>query len=345
MAKAKAKTEEQTTDLIPLTEVNAAMVFEGAGKDLDTLLNKITKSARAVVLDVTTEKGRKEIKSLTYNIARTKTTIDDAGKEYATELKTRVKLIDERRKHARDTLDELKADIREPLDDYEAAEEARIHEHTSAIDNMRSAGNRAVELHLEMSLDELEQLQASIEGTDPSTFEEFAENATETRLAALAKIDTAIEKRKQYDRDQAELAELRRKQAEQEEKDRKAAEEKAQKERDERIAREAREKAEREAQAEQERLEREKREAEERAAQAERDAAEAEERAMREHEEKLRREQEEKDRRERNTKHKGAINRQAAQALVEGCKLTDEQAKDVIKAIAKSMIPNVTINY
>lgn len=77
------------------------------------------------VPDITTAKGRKEIASLAYKVAQTKTYLDGLGKDLVAELKEIPKLIDANRKTVRDRLDELKAKARQPLTDYEE-EQARI---------------------------------------------------------------------------------------------------------------------------------------------------------------------------------------------------------------------------
>ena len=333
------------TELIPLSNVNATSVFEGDATDLDGLIKQVQASARSFTPDLSTEEGRKEIASVAYNVARSKTAIDEAGKEYAAEIKARTKVIDQRRKYARDTLDILRDEVRKPLNDWEAADAERIQRHTDAIAEIRSTGNVAVEHFQSRDLKLLKNDFSRIEGTDPAEFEEFAENMEETRLAALAKVETAIAKREQHDAEQAELDQLRKEKQDRLEKEAAEREEKAQAEHDEKIRAETSEKAEREAKEREEKLEREKQEANERAEQAERDAAEAEERVKRDQEQREQAEAAEKAKRERNTRHKGEINCAAAEALVKRCKLSTEDARKVVTAIAKGQIPAVLISY
>lgn len=124
-------------------------------------------------------------------------------------------------------------------------------------------------------------------------------------------------------------------------------------------------------QAERARVERERQEAQDRAAKAEADAKAAAEKAESDrreaerqaaertrlaeerarHEERQRaelerqREQEEANRREADKKHKAKVNNEAVAALVTEAAISEDTAKAVITAIAKKMIPNVTINY
>ncbi len=340
---------QENTALIPLESVTAQDLFAGEtdGKIIE-LVQNIEAEARKLAegLDVNNKEDREEIASVAYKVARSKTTIDDAGRDLVAGMKAQVKVIDNRRKYARDTLDEVKAIIRGPLNDWKEAEKDRIQSHTDAITALRGMGNEAVELWQSCeSIDELLTLREKIEGVDPSTFEEFTENAEETRLAALGKVNTAIAKREDYDRDQAELARLRK---EDEERQAREAEERAEqerKEREEQIAREAKEQAAREA--EEAAAERE-RELKAEAEAAEQRAREAEQKAQREREEREaaeRREQEEKERRERNTRHRSKLNNEAKAAIVAASGVDEKIAKKIVTAIAKGEIDHVSIEY
>lgn len=335
------KAKEQSNELLPLENLDPIAVFQNNG--LQPLLDSVRKEAMSLVPDTETEEGRKAIASMAYNVARSKTAIDDIGKNLVSDWKNKAKVVDAERKRARETLDDLRDEVRQPLNDYEDAEANRIQKHTDAITAMRASGNEAIAD--DVPLEQLIAGRTVIEAIDPAKFEEFAENAEETRLATLAKFDTAIAKREQHDKDQAELAELRAAREEQERKDAEAKAEADRKAREEQVAAEA--KAEAEKQAE---LARQREEvATAAAAAAEQRAAEAEERAKAELEAEQKAERkaaaEEKAARERNTRHKGEINSAAAEALMTKAGLDAKQARKVVTAIAKGQIPAVVINY
>lgn len=111
------------TDLIPIEEVNAPALFIEGG--LDDLLTRIQVDALSVVYDVDTVAGRADIASLAYKVARSKTAIDDAGKALVVPMKQQINEIDEARKHARDFLDALKGEVRQPLTVWEMEENAK----------------------------------------------------------------------------------------------------------------------------------------------------------------------------------------------------------------------------
>lgn len=127
------------TSLIPLESVNALELFTG-GNSLDDLLARIRQETATIVPDVSTDKGRKEIASLAYKVARSKTTIDDAGKTLVAEWKAKSAQVDASRKKARDYLDALKDEVRKPLDEWEAEQE-RIKQ--EAIEAERKAIKQA----------------------------------------------------------------------------------------------------------------------------------------------------------------------------------------------------------
>lgn len=118
-----AQLNEAPHALLPLEHINAVEVF--TGRKLDDLLAQIRAEVTTLVPDVTTAAGRKEIASTAYKVARSKTAIDDAGKELVAGWKSQAAVVDASRKKARDTLDALRDEVRAPLVEWEAAEAAK----------------------------------------------------------------------------------------------------------------------------------------------------------------------------------------------------------------------------
>ncbi len=114
----------EVTDLVVIEKANAMTVFQSADQ-IEEILQRVEREVMSFVPDITTAKGRKEIASLAYKVAQTKTYLDGLGKDLVAELKEIPKLIDANRKTVRDRLDELKSKARQPLTDYEE-EQARI---------------------------------------------------------------------------------------------------------------------------------------------------------------------------------------------------------------------------
>lgn len=64
----------------------ALQVYSSAN-GLDPFLQKIREEIDGFVPDVTTRKGREAIASIAYKVARSKTALDNVGKELVAELK------------------------------------------------------------------------------------------------------------------------------------------------------------------------------------------------------------------------------------------------------------------
>ena len=265
-------TEEQaeSTDLVVLDSVKAAEIFH-TEESLDVYLKKAVAFADSFVADTTTAKGRSEITSRASKVVKLKNTLDGMGKDLVSEQKAEIKRVDAIRKHARDTLDELKVRIRKPLTDWEEAEKVRqekIDEHLNLLRLFIDRPPATVETLNDASgtIDDIEKFDFGDNKTHAEVLIESARKAITHGLAEIERqeeLEAERKKREEEQQEQLRLAEEQRKadQAELEELRRKNAEAEAEKQ----AAIDAKNKAEEEA-------ERAKRQAEEN-----RLAAEAEE--------------------------------------------------------------------
>lgn len=370
----------ESNELVEIKKESALTVFS-ADNGLDPYIAKIKAEVASFVPDLSTKKGRDEIASMAYKVAKSKTYLDNAGKELVAELKAIPAKIDAERKRMREMLDALKDEVRKPLTDWEDAEKSRIEMHERALNGIQQLGEN---LH---GLDCVE-LQQRLDIVDNviigDKWEEFAVRVSVIKEQSHKALICAIEERKAYEAEQAELARLRQE-----------AIERDQREREERIAREAAEaerlKAEKAAQAERERVEAELRAEREEVARREAAAIAEVERKEREslqaaidakreadrkelelklEAEKLKREameseqraeraaQLERDKiaaeqaresaelasREADKAHKKTVNNAAVSAFTDNG-MTEECAKLAITLIAKGLIPSVKINY
>jgi hypothetical protein len=255
--------------------------------DLDKIIERVEREARSIALDISTPSGRKEIASLAHKIARSKTTLDKAGKQLVAGWKEQAKKVDQERARAWDRLEALQNEIRKPLTEWENAEKQRIAKHEGELIVIAETGRNTAEnwqsLPLESMNDRLKELLS-----DKTDWQEFSVRAKQALEAATDAIASAIIKRQKYDAEQAELARLRkeeeeRKQREHEEGIRAEAAEKA------RLAAEA--KAKREAEAEAARVKAEQEKAEKERLRIQREKEESEARAKRAAEEAATREE------------------------------------------------------
>lgn len=331
----------EITDLVVIDKKNAMAVFTN-NDQLDPLIELIEKEARSLVPDVTTKKGRDAIASMAHKVARSKTYIDNAGKDLVADLKALPKQIDESRRVVRERLDALKDEVRRPLTEWEA-EQARI------------AAEKAAE-----------EERMRIEAEQKAALEALRKQVEVDHEMALLMNDA-------FDREQAEKkAEAERQRIAREEEIARQAEEKAKREAAEKAQREidaaaarereailAKERAERERIEAQQRAEREQREAAERAEREKQAAVEAERRKAQEEADRIRREAEKREqarlteekrkaeeeaRRAADVEHRRGINTAAVQALIDQG-IPYEWAKACIIAVALGKVPATTIKY
>ena len=332
----------EITDLVVIEKKNAMAVFTN-NDQLDPLIELIEKEARSLVPDVTTKKGRDAIASMAHKVARSKTYIDNAGKDLVAERKALPKQIDESRRVVRERLDALKDEVRRPLTEWEAEQE-RI----KAEEAMNAMHAEALEMNIKFDQELAAKFEADHEMAllmDKDIDRERADKAAEAERQRIAREEEI--KRQAEEKAKREAEEKHR--AEMEASARREAEERAAKERAERERIEAQQRAERDRIAAEQKAEADKKaavEAERRKAheEADRIRREAEQREQsRLAEEK--RKADEQARREADVKHRKTVGTDIVKALVANTSLTREQAIEVLTAVKDGRIPHTGISY
>lgn len=328
-------------ELVVIEKSTALDLFKSSDS-VEDIIRKVEQEVNSFIPDVSTIKGRKEIASLAYKVAQSKTYLDGLGKDLVAELKEIPKLIDANRRTVRDRFDALRDKVRQPLTEWEAEQE-RLQ--------METWHEEALEMNAEADRKSARHLALKIE-----TDHEIALFMNEKRDRDLAEAKAEVERQRiaheeEIKRQAAETARLEAESKAQQEKE--AAELKAKQEI------EAATKREHEANEAKERAEREKLEAIQRAEQAAKDAKEKAEReklAAIEAERKKQadieaerlaeeeRKHQEDAKRQADKKHQKEINNQAMQDLIDAG-IPEECAKSCIIAIAKNLVSNVKIHY
>lgn len=321
-------------NLIPVTnqkEIEKIFLSDG----LTARIEAIKADGLNYVADISTATGRKACASKAREIASEKVIIDDAGKELKAEYKAKCDKIDAVRKFARDTLDDVRDKVREPLTIWEKAEEERIEKERLDIEKeleFQMAWDEAIrenslfnrQKEIERREAEIEKKRIEQEALRRSEEEKKQRIEREKEIARTAKeqaekdAQRAIEKarldKEKAERDKIE-SELRAKfAAEKAEKDKKEAFERAEREKKEAIEKAKREEIERHTK---ERLEKERKEAEEKRIAAQKAA---------------------------NLEHQRKINCDAKKCFVDNG-INEEMAIKIITLIAKNKINHITINY
>ena len=349
---------------LQVIEQNAIVVAFQKENGIQDLFDRMAEQARSIVPDVTTKKGRDAIASQAYKVSKSKTAVDNHGKDLVAGIKAQAAAIDRDRKAWRDQCDALRDEIRKPLDDWEQAENDRVAKHQAVIRAIHSLHGENI---LNKESHEIKGYIFDLENTEiDSSFEEFEQEAKIAKLETLEKLRTALTAREKYEAEQAELERLRQ-----------AEIERQQKERDEAIARQAAEnariEAEKKAQAEREQAEKLARESAEREARlkAEHEAAILREEKLKqqaieqakqaetqkqqaieaerlrieaEQAAKIKADQEAEAARLANKEHMRSINREILNKFCE-IGLDEGQAKAVITAIANNQVPHVSVKY
>jgi colicin import membrane protein len=357
-------TRSKSNNIVALVEATPALVLTDRQK-YSEFYEAMKAECDAHVPDLSTEKGRKAIASLAYKVARTKTAIDDAGKELNEEARARINAIDESRRVIRQQLDELKVEVRQPLTDWEVAEEARVGQVEQTIKLLRDSAT----VGFEETADDLRKRIVHVEGLefDPDKFQGYHPQAVALQASTIATLNNVADRLDKEEADRAELARLReeaaerqrleQERAEAEEAERRRAEaEKAEAER--RAKAEAEQKAREEAAAkaaeERVRLEaeskaREEREATERAhaeeLAVERRRAEVAERAEAEREAQADREAAAQAARDADRTHRSKILGAAKEAIMEAGPVDEATAKTIVLAIAAGNVPAISIRF
>ncbi|MBU9997986.1 hypothetical protein KTQ03_11240 [Klebsiella michiganensis] len=318
-------------DLVVIEKKNAMAVFTN-NDQLDPLIELIEKEARSLVPDVTTKKGRDAIASMAHKVARSKTYIDNAGKDLVAELKALPKQIDESRRVVRERLDALKDEVRRPLTEWEEEQERiKAEEAMNALHAEALAMNEEFDRQLAARIESDHEIALLMNDAFDREQADKAAEAERQRIAheeeikrmAAAAAAREVEQRAQREREEAALREAALKaQAEQAERDRIAAEQKA--EADKQAA-----------------IEAERRKAQEEADRIRREAEQREQARLAEDKRKA----DEQARREADVKHRKTVGTEIVKALLANTSLTRDQAIEVLTAIKDGNIPHTGISY
>ncbi len=308
------------------------------------------------VPDRKTRKGRERIASLAAKVSKSKTAVEKLGRDYLRRLKEMPKVVEAELRDFVAKMDALRDETRRPLTEWEAAEDTRIDRHDDRLNWLKILADDFGELsslHINGLIAEAEGMQLG------AHWEEFEAEAANAKDKVLSTLRAALQKREQFEAEQAELARLRREAEQRAEQDRiRLAQEAAVEAERQRVAQQQQAEREAAARREQEWLDQaaaQEREAENlrlqlklQAEQAERDRIQAAEQARQEERRRadaaaaeILRQQEA---READKAHLASINRAALEAFIaEG--MPEACAKQAVTLIAQRKIPNIAISY
>ena len=250
-----------TIDDISADNAPAIYVAGGLGQFFEAVKAEVT----GEVPDLTTVKGRARIASLAATVSKSKKAVETPGRDYLKRLKEMPKVVEAELREFVTKMDSLRDATRQPLTDWENAEQVRKDRHVDniqAIKDMEVFGATPTAAAVAQVIVQLEAIELG------DSWEEFLPEAAQAKDRTLSLLRAIHAERTQHEAEQAELVRLRAE-----------AEAQAQRDRDAAIAQAAADQARREAaeRAETERLAAARREQDllDQAAAAQRAAAQA----------------------------------------------------------------------
>jgi hypothetical protein len=336
--------------LIVIESLDLQTVFTMTG--IDSVIAHIEQQVSEFVPDMTTAAGRKEIASMAYKVARSKTLIDKAGESLTTDWKKKAKEVDVVRKKAWDKLEQIQAEVRSSLTEWEKAEEARVATHQENMKKIKELG--------ELKPHDLEGLTSIMFQIDSFNIDTSWQEFMAAGLQAQQTARNLLKTHRTVLEQEIEITRLR-----------KEAEENARAAREKQIAEEAALKAKQQAElaakleadriaketAEKElaqkmqveRLEREKIAAENKARYEKEQADLRVKQATEAERQRVLTAQRTADMaqqmREADLEHKKKIHHGVMSGIKAAIGCSDDHAKSLVIAIAKGQVPNVTIKY
>jgi hypothetical protein len=169
--------------------------------------------------DVTTEKGRTELKRFARPLQKLRTGIEARAKELTGATKRKIAAIDAEKRRLVLLVGNIEDEVLAPSTAWEQEEEARKARLSQTVSELALWGQSYYR-----DIASIEKVIAELESFDLYNMQEFKVSAESAIAASLRVLKPELERRKEAEAQAAELAELRKKQAERDEADRKADE-------------------------------------------------------------------------------------------------------------------------
>lgn len=222
---------QQVITIDDISADNAPIIYVTGG--LNQFLQAVTAEVTAEVPDLTTRKGRERIASLAAKVSKSKTAVEKPGRDYLKRLKEMPKVVEAELREFVTKMDALRDATRQPLTDWEKAEDARVDAHNEGIQRLKDLAVFA-ETPTAASV---AQVIADLELVPlDDSWQEFLPEAAQVKDRSLATLRALLADRTKHEAELAEIAKFNAEKAQRE-----------QAERDAEIARQAVERAQLEA--------------------------------------------------------------------------------------------------
>ncbi|WP_460044173.1 hypothetical protein [Pseudomonas sp. S2_H01] len=222
---------QQVITIDDISADNAPVIYVAGG--LKQFFEHAKALATGEVPDLTTRKGRERVASLAAEVSRSKAAVEKPGREYLKKIKEIPKVVEAELREFVNSMDALRDATRQPLTDWEKAEDARVDAHNDAIQQMKDLAvftETPTAAHVANVIADLEMVELG------ESWEEFLPEAAQVKDRSLATLRALLADRTKHEAQLAEIAQFNAEKALREQQERDAA-----------IAREAAERARREA--------------------------------------------------------------------------------------------------
>lgn len=197
-------------NMIAIVESDPKVIYRDA-EALDLLVSEIEQEIAKQTVDVTTEKGRKAVKSFAATITSKKTSIEKAGLELTEGWRKQTTKVNQTKKLAKDKLENLQKLARDPVTQWEKAEEDRKFIVEQAFELFKNIINRSptyTEAHVAEELKELDRIKIT-----EDVFGKSFNLANADKEEAYKALGNAVIRLAKEKADAAELEQLREERA------------------------------------------------------------------------------------------------------------------------------------
>lgn len=172
--------ESKALALLPNTALTAVNVFRPGG--VNAILSQIKAIVAATPTDISTEKGRRAIRSLAFKVAQTKTGLLAMKLQLTQSARAQIKAVNDDGNLIEAELDHLKAQVTAELDEVEQKERRRAEEHEAGIKMLLDY----TKIERAGSLQQVEEAIAHVNKVaDERDWELFRKRAGDARAAAI----------------------------------------------------------------------------------------------------------------------------------------------------------------
>jgi hypothetical protein len=189
--------DEKETGLVPVAKEKAALIFkqneEDAKKIIDTIAERIREDMRGRTDTITTEKGRKEMKSYKRKIVRSRTFLESIRKDESAFYKKQAKVIDTVGNYSEKIFKELEDEYYKPLAEFEQKEKDRVAQLTEKVQEIENHGKLVDENGLPKPLTTLKVSLKYLENlVIDDSFEEFKADAEAKKSMAVITLQAQV---------------------------------------------------------------------------------------------------------------------------------------------------------